>query len=482
MFKNTKDNKKFIFISMLIFTIGVYLIGASKSIETYDYWWHIKAGEYICNTAHVPIKDVFSWYGVENDLEWTSHEWLSEVLLYIPYKLFGQSSGYIVATVLLVLTGITIYIFNKESYKKNLVFSIMWTILGVIITMQTFNPRPHMFSFILFLITLKVVFNFIKRENYRLIWIVPVISLLWGNLHGGSSNLPYIICIIAIITGLTEKDYGFVKFDKLPKNKLKTLIITSVLSVIALMFNPHGFDMIFYPYTNMGDTLMLNVIQEWRAPDLKILGDYPIYILMFIIYAILLIKTKTINGMDLVYILAFTFLTLRSVRFSPFLYAVSTFTIFSSIDNKEWDEKLFSIGAVLLGIMFIIMSMPSIRDSYDKFSNMKLIESSIIEDVKNNDFERIYNAYELGGYLIYNDIKPFIDGRADMYSKNILKDYHIMNDMILNARDLIEEYNFDSFLVENGTAIYNYLDENSLYCKISSGENYSLYKKTPINN
>ena len=112
---------------------------------------------------------------------------------------------------------------------------------------------------------------------------------------------------------------------------------------------------------------------------------------------------------------------------------------------------------------------------------MQLVDSSIIEDIKENDLKKIYNCYNVGGYLIYNDIKPFIDGRADMYSDNILKDYRIIDTMILNARELIEEYDFDSFLVEKGSAIDNYIEENPNYIKISSDKNYNLYKKIVAN-
>ena len=480
MLKDTKLKNIFLLISILVFTIGAYIIGISRNVETYDYWWHIKAGEYIFNNKIVPTKDIYSWFGVLNNLDWTSHEWLSEVLLYIPYKYMGETSGYVVGAFLFVLTGVLIYLFNIESYKKNLMFSLLWTILGVVIIMPTFNPRPHMFSFILFILVLGIIFRFIRHENSKLIWSIPLISILWGNLHGGSSNLPYILCIIALLFGLMNKNYGFIKFTKLSGKKLKTLLVVSVLSILGLMINPHGFEIILYPYINMGDSLMLNVIQEWRAPDLKIISDYPIYILLFVIFVVLIKRVISIDTLDFIYILAFTYLTLKSIRFSPFLYVVASFIIFKYIDEKEWDIKIFSIGALILGVMFIFTFTPAAKESYANFISQELVEKHIIDDIKNHKFSRMYNAYDIGGYLIYNDINPFIDGRADVYSKYTLKDYHIITSMKLNALELIEKYDFDSFLVENGSAIHNHLIVNDEYIEVSKGKNYSLYKKAPI--
>lgn len=57
-----------------------------------DYYWHVKAGEYIVNNLTIPYHDIFSWYGISNNLYWVSHEWLSEVLLYL-YNLVFRNLG-----------------------------------------------------------------------------------------------------------------------------------------------------------------------------------------------------------------------------------------------------------------------------------------------------------------------------------------------------------------------------------------------------
>lgn len=476
-------NKKSIhlFLAMIIFIIGIYMIGISREIETYDYWWHVKAGEYMVENASIPTRDIFSWYGISNNLEWTSHEWLSEVLLYLPYLIFGQGSGYLVASIMFIFTGVLFYLLNIKNYNKNPIFTLLWIILGVVIMMPTFNPRPHMFSFILFLITLKILFSFLEKDEYKFIYMIPIISLIWANLHGGSSNLPYILCIIMLLTGLIEKDFGFISLKKLELKKIRILFCVSILSILAISINPHGIDMILYPYLNMGDGLMLNVIQEWRAPDLKIITDSPIYILIFAIYFIFLKRIKSIDFKDLIIVLAFTYLTFKSVRFSPFLYAVSTFIIFNYIKDKEEDLKTLSIGLVLMGLLFITFNTPYILSSKNTFIDSQLVSEHIIESIKENDINKIYNAYNTGGYLIYNGIKPFIDGRADVYSKHTLGDYHLIETMTGNAKELISKYEFDGFLIEKGTAIHNYIKDNTDYKEICEDENYILYKKT-LNN
>lgn len=68
--------RKFILIAILAFILGMFslIIIANMPLQTYDYWWHLKAGEWIVQNKHVPVNDIFSWYGIENELNWTSHE------------------------------------------------------------------------------------------------------------------------------------------------------------------------------------------------------------------------------------------------------------------------------------------------------------------------------------------------------------------------------------------------------------------------
>ena len=35
----------------------------------------------------------------------------------------------------------------------------------------------------------------------------------------------------------------------------------------------------------------------------------------------------------------------------------------------------------------------------------------------------VLNEYNFGGFLIFNGVRPFIDGRADMYGDKFLEDY-----------------------------------------------------------
>src|SRR5271156_5935627 len=55
-----------------------------------DMWWHLKTGEIIWNTHHIPTVDSFSF--TTNNHAYVPHEWLSQLIIYAAYR-FGGYTG-----------------------------------------------------------------------------------------------------------------------------------------------------------------------------------------------------------------------------------------------------------------------------------------------------------------------------------------------------------------------------------------------------
>lgn len=85
--------------------------------------------------------------------------------------------------------------------------------------------------------------------------------------------------------------------------------------------------------------------------------------------------------------------------------------------------------------------------------------------------------YNYGGELIYNDIKVFIDGRADLYSNYNYEDYLNISKLENDYVKLINKYDFDYFLVNDNYSIYIYLKYSDDYKKIYDKKNISIFKK-----
>ena len=82
--KKIINNKKFLLISLFI-CFSLFL--CTFIFKESDYFWHIKAGEYMTNKG-ILTKDIFSYSAFGK--YWMSHEWLFEVIIYNLKRLFGN--------------------------------------------------------------------------------------------------------------------------------------------------------------------------------------------------------------------------------------------------------------------------------------------------------------------------------------------------------------------------------------------------------
>ena len=482
-------NSKSFLVSFLLIVISIVM--PILFLVPNDYWWHYKAGEYIVQNKTIPFIDVFSWYGIENNLYWSSHEWLSEVVYYLVGRFTGNFGVIAFVTLCLMALFFILYKGNKKEYEKNLAFTLIWSIVGFTSFIYLISPRPHMISFIFFALTVYLLYEYRNNENSKKIWLLPLISLLWVNFHGGSSNLPYILTIIFIITGLFEFKFSNITFDKISKKQIKTYFIVGALSFLVLVLNPHGLSMISYPYVNMNDTVMLNLIGEWRSPDIKNFTDI-VFILPIVIAVLVFFKSKKeILFIDLVLIGAFSYLSLKSIRFVAFMYIVSSFILFRYLDEEKLINFKFKnvidlnkysfyilkrLYLILIGIIsvFLILIIPT-NPIGDRF-NSDIIDKEIIETIKKENPQKLFSHYNYGGYLIYNDIKPLIDGRADMYSGTLLNDYANFTKKLDDK--LLEKYDFDYYLIPKDTLIDNYIQSNlDEFEKLIEKDKCILYKK-----
>ena len=71
--------------------------------------------------------------------------------------------------------------------------------------------------------------------------------------------------------------------------------------------------------------------------------------------------------------------------------------------------------------------------------------------------------YNFGGDLIYHNLPVFVDGRADLYSKNNYGDYLSISMLHEGAENIIYKYNFDYFIVDSTFPINIYLRNNDDY-------------------
>ena len=456
---------------ILLFLVAISIFSLSFFQMDPDYLWHIKAGEYMIQHGLL-TKDVFSWSVVSK--YWISHEWLFEVFIYGLKVIFGKLHLFIYCFTFMTLLLLSIYHGNKEHLNKNLLFTIIWFSCSLILTF-CMQGRPQLISNVLLSFTIYFLYDLYKNKDSKKIYFVPLITILWANVHGGSSNLPYLLCFIFMITGLFQFKFSKIEANKMSKIQLKKYFLVGILSMIAVCINLHGFKMFTYPYENMMDSTMLQNIAEWRNTSLSEWSHYIYFGLLLFIICIFLFSKKKIEFMDFILLGLCTYLGLKSIRFWFYTYIIMSYVVFYYIEKRR-EDKGTRFGIVFLSCLiiclFALRGNTILSPKYQYILNEKDI--SFIKEQKPL---RLYNMYNYGGDLVYNSIPVFIDGRADLYGKYNYKDYLDISTLDGDYVSLIEKYDFDYFLVDSKYPIATYLKYNDEYEKIYHRKDILMYKK-----
>lgn len=470
-----KTTKIIFYILLASGALAILLYCFSEGISGNDFWWHIKAGEWICRNKIVPDRDIFSWYGMAHDFDWVAHEWLAEVVYWLLYSCGGEG-GIFLLSFCAALLMVFLLVWRIRPYiLENCVVAAFYICLFCVLTSLFFYGRPHVFSYFLLYGEMYCLYEFAGGRHKWCLNLIPVLAVLWSNLHGGSSNLSYLLVLVFLVCGIGEWHIGRLYSVRWSRRQLIHLLVVLIVTVCAIGINPVGYNMLLYPYACMADPVAMQLISEWAAPDAKNIGALILYFLPIMLVSFgILFGQQRVRMQDAVMMLLFLFLFFRSVRFIVLFYITAAFWAFPygvpcKLKNigKPLEKALVS-GVELLLLAVVCMGIRSCIGTWTQGEMItNNLDKQVTELVREDAPARLYNDYNYGGDLIFEDILVFIDGRADVYAQDDLLAESTSLLLLqaaspggLNVEALIDRYGFDAFLIEVSRPLYSYLDSH----------------------
>ena len=470
----------------VIFTFIIGLFMSFEPITDNDWFWHYVIGDYINANHVIPKTELFTWHGPYN---WTSHEWLTELIM---YKL-----GPMGCLIIMLLIFLFLYILMAKSLRVKLNklfdFKLLYLLMMTVFFKVT-GPRPYILSLLFLAYLVYILFSYLDNEKKynKLIYTIPILQIIWVNFHGGSSSLTYLFIIGTLLCDLFLEIFKFkedrwTKF-RLSKSQITTLTKVLLLTLIASCINPFGYKMLLYPFTNMADDNMIDLILEWQSASFH--GFFGIYIFIVVFFPILnLVLTKDkMKFHELAFQFMFLFMAMRSQRFIGMYAIYSMWNLgkyfFVTDDMYNILRKPFKkIEKLITYAFYIILVLGMILVGYKQISTFKRIgvidndgfySDTAIKKVIELKPKRLYNDFGAGGYLLYKldefdalkDTKIFSYGLGDVFSSKILPDSINIATVKNNPKELLKEYDFDVFLTTKNLSLRYYLDEI---------EDYELY-------
>jgi hypothetical protein len=480
----------------VIFTFLIGLFMAFEPITDDDWFWHYVVGNWVNNNHAIPTHELFSWFG---NYSWTAHEWLTELIMYKLTPLGCLIIMLIIFFFLYLLMAKMLRVNIKKTFDFKLLYLLLMTIF-----FKVTGPRPYIISLLFFAYLVYVLFNFVDKEKWsnKLIWSIPILQILWVNLHGGSSSMSYIFILgVLICDGILR--ILPVKIERLSDTKLdnkqvKTLFIVLGLTILASMVNPFGIKMLVYPFSNMADNSMLDYIVEWASASFHgFFGLYLFIMLAFPLFNLILTKDK-VKIHEVGFQLLLLYMALKSQRFIGMYGIYSTWNLgkyffikddfYNTIKSKcHQYEKLIKYSFYLFLIVVIVLVGYKQTKSFmakGLIDNDGFYSDASVETIINLKPQRLYNDYSQGGYLLYklnednalDQVKVFGYGLGDVFSRSILPDSVNLSDLYKDPREILNKYDFDVILTTKNHTLHYYLDECEDYKLVYSDNMCYIYQ------
>ena len=105
----------------------------------------------------------------------------------------------------------------------------------------------------------------------------------------------------------------------------------------------------------------------------------------------------------------------------------------------------------------------------------------VVKYIKDNlDYEdiKLYNSYNVGSYLLFNDIPVFVDSRSDLYLKEFtgVSVFDDSMNIYKNYEKKFKKYGVEYVLVSRSDVMYKLLNKDIKYKIIYKDKYYRLFK------
>jgi hypothetical protein len=243
---------------------------------------------------------------------------------------------------------------------------------------------------------------------------------------------------------------------------------------------------------------------EWMPPTLSYKLD-PIYLVAFALIVVLTDFTK-LRVRDALIAAAFTVLGLSASRNAPFWFVVVIPVLSPYMVEratwivqrvKEWSRPTalrslvslastqylglwVAVALVGAGVLWV-QKAPVLQSSGWVLGAGGYPSDAVLDYLRTNGTKNTYTHYNVGGYLIYNNIQPFIDSRTDIYcaidnpGETSYADVRATLKSI-TLEDFVAKYGLKTLVVPPGWSFDLAMRNNSRYELVFSDPTAAIYK------
>ena len=450
--------------------------GVRALLSDGDTGWHIRIGDWIRANHAVPRVDMFSF--TMPGQPFFAWEWLWDLGASWIHQRWGLAGVVLVSMFVICLTFCLLFrVVNRRCGHPLLAIGV--TVLAAAGSTIHWLARPHLFT-MLFTVIVVSILERVREGRTKLLWWLPLLTILWANLHAGF--LAGIIILGAYAAG--ELVSAAVTADNAERwSRIRSAgiyLATAAGCLAASLVNPYFYHLHVHLAEYLRSPYQMKYIGEFQSVNFQ--DASAIYLEAMLVVAIAAavwcIKNQLFG--ELILLAGWAHLALIAGRNIPIFVIVAApisaaalvgwlHTIekarvarwipwaaeqFESIGEEigpmERPWRIHAVCAAALALVAFGMSLPGVgiklKPEYD-VQSYPAHALSVLGDPSH----RIFTHDEWGDYLLYKlspqGTKVFVDGRSDFYGEKLEMEYVGLMDVKYDWNKTLAKYDVDTVLL-----------------------------------
>ncbi|WP_192735897.1 hypothetical protein [Bradyrhizobium sp. OAE829] len=384
-----------------------------------DTWLHVAAGEWILDHRTIPRTDPFSHSML--GAPWTAHEWLSEIVLALSFRAGGWSGVSLIAALAASAAALILGLrLTRDLAGAALVIVLE---LGIWLWFPSLTARPHILALPIAALWTAGLLAARDRDAPPPL-AFALLMILWSNLHGGFAFGIALIAPFAAEALLTARPGARIA-------AVRGWAIFGCAAVAASLVNPYGIEAVIFPFRVLGIE-NLSRVSEWAAQDFSRFSQMQVALIALIGFALVFpMKTPPIRAALVALLVLMALMHIRHMQLfgliAPMLLARP---IAGAIGARPPEDARRITRTALAACLVLTLPMAVIRASMPivRTNGQGAPIAALAAVPAQLRDQPVLNEYPFGGYLVFARVRPFIDGRADMYGGSMLGRYLNIDD------------------------------------------------------
>jgi hypothetical protein len=221
-----------------------------------DLAYHVRAGELSLRTRDVLLIDPFTF--TSGGRPWLNQQWAAQLVFASAHRLLGWA-GVAITYAGAMASGFGLLYRSCRRAKASPRTAAVLALLGFMVASGSLAARPQALAVPLFTGTWLLL---ARRDRWM--WGVPVLAMIWANVHGSFVLAPGLVAFALCEDLLQRKD---------PRPTLLLLLATAVATFVT----PFGGSVWTYALDLVGNETIRSSVAEWRPPSPVSLSGGPFW-------------------------------------------------------------------------------------------------------------------------------------------------------------------------------------------------------------